>query len=437
MDAYSLGRYLREARERLDLTLDDAVYVLKIRRTILEAFEQGEFNIPDRSDVQVRGFIRNYARYLRLDEALILQYYESSKSNRRTGRQGRTPTGKYSRRRQPASSKKRDTQNQTAVLPSARKVTDTNPIMPRVPMTDYRDEQNQWVKGVVNVVMILMIGGIAFGVIFFVLFQLVNQPTTANPDEGDTRGIIGQLPQQSTRTVAPTFTPRPIETDQPALQQIYTGQGVVVTIEMQQRGWLSIQTDDRPQLARVFLPNELVEFSATEQIIVETSNAAALNVIYNGQQQGTFGARGQAATIIFTPERYSITSGPGPQPLIPPTATETPLPDMLPATLIATRTATHTPGPSPTPTETLTPSATPTASDTPTETPLPSATPTITHTPTETLTPTVTLTPSQTPTITHTPTETLTPTITLTPTATVVLPVRETPNVTPTPTKEG
>ncbi len=435
MDAYSLGRYLREARERLELTLDDAAYALKIRRGILEAFEQGEFNIPDRSDVQVRGFIRNYARYLRLDETLILQYYESSKMSRRSARQGRTPTGKYSRRRQPTS--KRDAQSQLTALPSARQVTDTNPIMPRVPITDYRDDRNQWVKMVVNGVVILLVGGIALGVIFFVLFQLLNQPTSPDGEETDTRGIISQLPQQPTRTIAPTFTPRPIITDQPALQQIYTGQGVVVTVEMQQRGWVSIQTDERQQLARVFLPNEIIEFSATNEIIIETSNAAALNVIYNGQQQGTFGTRGQAATIIFTPERYTISSGPGLQPLIQPTATETHTPDMLPATLIATRTATHTPGPSPTPTDTLTPSNTPTASNTPTETPLPSATPTITMTPTETLTPTITFTPSNTPTITHTPTETLTPTITPTPTQTAVVPARATPNFTPTPTKEG
>jgi cytoskeletal protein RodZ len=73
MDAHSLGRYLRESRESRELTLDDAVDTLKIRRIVLESFEQGDFNVVDASPVQVRGFLRNYARYLSLDEDLVIQ----------------------------------------------------------------------------------------------------------------------------------------------------------------------------------------------------------------------------------------------------------------------------------------------------------------------------------------------------------------------------
>ena len=90
MDPTALGRYLRESRESKELTLEDAVRALRIRRDILESFEQGEFAVMD-STVRVRGMLRNYAHYLGLDEERVLQYHEAALTNtrrrRRFGRQ--------------------------------------------------------------------------------------------------------------------------------------------------------------------------------------------------------------------------------------------------------------------------------------------------------------------------------------------------------------
>ncbi|MEL6268469.1 MAG: helix-turn-helix domain-containing protein, partial [Chloroflexota bacterium] len=78
MDAQALGRYLRESREAKEIDLQDAVTALKIRQRILEAFERGEFELPELSAVQVRGFIRNYSRYIGLDDDKVLGYYEAA-----------------------------------------------------------------------------------------------------------------------------------------------------------------------------------------------------------------------------------------------------------------------------------------------------------------------------------------------------------------------
>jgi transcriptional regulator with XRE-family HTH domain len=69
MDAQALGRYLRQAREARELTLEDAEATLKIRARVLEMFELGEFNLPNFNAVQLRGFLRNYANYLQRDPA--------------------------------------------------------------------------------------------------------------------------------------------------------------------------------------------------------------------------------------------------------------------------------------------------------------------------------------------------------------------------------
>ncbi|MCA9903766.1 MAG: helix-turn-helix domain-containing protein, partial [Anaerolineae bacterium] len=68
MDSQSLGRYLRQTREERELTLEEAEEQLRIRRRILESFELGAFDLPNFSPVQIAGFIRNYARFLNLDE---------------------------------------------------------------------------------------------------------------------------------------------------------------------------------------------------------------------------------------------------------------------------------------------------------------------------------------------------------------------------------
>src|SRR5882762_2884133 len=78
MDAQALGRYLRESRETKEITLEEAEHSLKIRRRVLESFELGRFTFSDATNVQTRGFIRNYARYLGLDDDRVVTYYESA-----------------------------------------------------------------------------------------------------------------------------------------------------------------------------------------------------------------------------------------------------------------------------------------------------------------------------------------------------------------------
>ena len=401
MDTYSLGRYLRETRESKEHTLEEAVAALKIRRRILEGFEQGDFSAGDVSSVQIRGFVRNYARFLGLDEDLIIQYYESALSD--------------GRHRKPRK-RKREAHTDNSALPAQRSITDTPTALPRVTLGEQREaSERQWSR-LFNTVIMLAVGMAALAVIFFVVVQLLNQPEdTIEPEQ---RAILGRLPPTSTRTPAPSFTPRPVITDLPPLQNSYTGQGVVVTIEIQQRTWLHVLTDGNEQINRLALPGEVLEYQGLSEVFVDVSNANALNILYNGQQQGSFGGRGQAAEITFTMDGVSIITGPGfdPTPIFSPTPH--PTEENLAATVIVAHTPSNTPGPSPTP------SATPSITNTPTYTATPSNTPTIT------------LTPSDTPPPSNTPTITPTPTISPTPTNTAVLPPRATPpNL--TPTKEG
>jgi cytoskeletal protein RodZ len=77
-----LGTLLREAREARGVTLADAQEATKINSRYLEALEDGRYDVLP-SEVHVRGYLRNYARYLGLDPKPLLDRYELNRDNRR------------------------------------------------------------------------------------------------------------------------------------------------------------------------------------------------------------------------------------------------------------------------------------------------------------------------------------------------------------------
>ncbi|NHZ71509.1 MAG: helix-turn-helix domain-containing protein, partial [Aquificales bacterium] len=70
-----LGHILREARETKGLTLEEAQEKTRINSKYLDALENSEYDkLP--TPVHVRGFLRNYARFLGLDPQPLLERYE-------------------------------------------------------------------------------------------------------------------------------------------------------------------------------------------------------------------------------------------------------------------------------------------------------------------------------------------------------------------------
>ncbi len=77
-----LGHILREARETKGLTLAEVQEEIRISPRYLEALETGEYDLLP-TQTHVRGFLRNYARFLGLDPAPLLERYELTQSQRK------------------------------------------------------------------------------------------------------------------------------------------------------------------------------------------------------------------------------------------------------------------------------------------------------------------------------------------------------------------
>ncbi|MFW5940240.1 MAG: helix-turn-helix domain-containing protein [Chloroflexota bacterium] len=76
-----LGIILRDAREMKGLTLVEVQEQTRISARYLEAMESGEYHLLP-TPVHVRGFLRNYARFLDLDPEPLVERYEANESTR-------------------------------------------------------------------------------------------------------------------------------------------------------------------------------------------------------------------------------------------------------------------------------------------------------------------------------------------------------------------
>jgi hypothetical protein len=442
MDTQALGRYLRQTREANELTLDDAEQVLKIRRAILDSFELGEFNIPNASSVQIRGFIRNYARYLGLDEDRTLAYYDEALTGVNP-RKGVSAFG-VARKKGKRDSSTTNAANGVPNVPVApRSITDTHPKLPPVQPNPALTPPRRGV-GLFAWILRLLVAGAALAVIAFVVLQLLPIGQASSSDDSDPDSdILAVLPPTQTHTpaVSPTILVLPTSASQASS---YSGSGLLLELDVTQRAWMEITADGLNQFTGIARPGQGFAVQAVDNITLMSSNAEALDATFNGQPQPSYGGRGQRVDIVYRADGVQISTGPGFEPS--PIASDTPLPTPTDSggALIAALTPTNTEGPSPTPsntstitntpTNTLTPSQTYTPSDTFTPSPIPSDTPI----PTSTLTPSNTFTASAIPSATPLPSATPIPSATPvplptnTPSPTAILPPRATsPNATP------
>ena len=75
----TLGQYLRNAREARGIALRDAAQQTRIRFNYLKALEEEDFaRLP--GEVFVKGFLKNYGKFLHLEEFEVMKKYAESRS---------------------------------------------------------------------------------------------------------------------------------------------------------------------------------------------------------------------------------------------------------------------------------------------------------------------------------------------------------------------
>ncbi|MFA9402428.1 MAG: helix-turn-helix domain-containing protein [Anaerolineales bacterium] len=266
-----IGRTLRETRERLGLTLEEAERTIRIRASLLGALERGEFDsLP--SATQARGFLHNYAEFLGIDpEALLRQYDESKQPKRRRSLVARGSS-------KPADNKK--TKRQTR--------------MPSWFSTDI------FVIATITLGVIVVLGwggrklftSIASGEDVAAVessADAISQPT-ATYTPSPAISVLADLTQLTTEE--PTATPTLILNvlDQVNLQVI-----------AERESWVQVLVDGKEAFRGRMRAGEQFDYLGEERVELFTGNGGGIRVIFNGQNQGLMGYIGQVVIRVWTP----------------------------------------------------------------------------------------------------------------------------------------
>lgn len=279
-----LGSILREAREAQGLTLAQAQAATRISMKFLEALERGDYAaLP--TPVHVRGFLRNYARFLELDPQPLLERYEVSKNYLAP----------------PVPTNRGDISPENPLAPREDRVF-FNPV--NVDMGEKGRDPQSFVRLAIIVALIVVI---ALTVNRFFL----NNDTS----DADVSAAVNAILNGSEETSTPQATVLPDVTPAAGIDEamISTSRNVIdlptptatipklpatmeqinLRLEITERTWLRVTIDGDVVYEGLGRQGETMEWTAQQQAQLLTGNAIGVFVTINDIQLGKLGGRGQ------------------------------------------------------------------------------------------------------------------------------------------------
>ena len=289
----AIGQTLRDARERLGLTLEEVERATRIRAHHLEALERDAWDsLP--SPVQARGFLRNYADFLGLNpDTILLQYVELLQQRR------------------------------SALDAPARPAASATAEAQSVPVRGPR-----WISSDLLISTLVVLGVIAvllWGVGRMMagfrartveeagVGSLVVPTVEATPSptpEASLPEVLAQPQAAPTGSATATLVPPPI---------LASRGRVNVQLVIEQRSWLRVLVDGTEQYSGRAAPGGLLEYQAQRTVEVITGNGGGVRAFFQGQDTGLMGQFGEAVVRIWAEEGV-ITPTPTATPLV--TATQ-------------------------------------------------------------------------------------------------------------------
>jgi cytoskeleton protein RodZ len=241
--ATGIGETLRAARRQQGRTLAEAAAETRVRETYLAALEEEEF-LRVGGDVYAKGFLRSYARYLGLDPEPLLETYR---------REYEHP-------------------DESLHLSQA-----TAPVAP--------PERRPGLALVAAGAVILLIG---LAVIGLRAGGNAAAPTEAPPPP----------PQPAAETPAPDPDPGPPVTEDEPDTELPALEGVEVELTVTgSLSWVRVVVDGDVVLEGERANGFVEAFSGEEEVLVRVGDAASVQLVVNGEDQGGLGEPQQVVEL--------------------------------------------------------------------------------------------------------------------------------------------
>ncbi|MHB8844183.1 MAG: RodZ domain-containing protein [Nitrospirota bacterium] len=241
----SLGSYLKSAREARGLDLRDAAQQTRISIGYLKAIEDEDFSkLP--GAVFVKGFLKNYARFLQLPEDEVMQRFGE--------------IGKSQPAAAPAAASPKDERQKRAAASAPVSEAQLQPERP----------------GHLGIEPFLWAGAVIIGLVTFILVAMPGR------DHGNG--------QSDSAVSTPTGT---------GLQSAATATGkpdkLYLEIVALEDVWILVRIDASPQKKAALKKGEAVTWSADERFLLSYSSVGAARIVLNGKE---LAVNGQKTAVV-------------------------------------------------------------------------------------------------------------------------------------------
>jgi cytoskeleton protein RodZ len=285
----SVGETLRRERLRKDMSLEQISRETKISARLLEAIEKDQFDLLP-GGVFAKSFVRQYARFLGLDEEELASEVEKAMH----------PAG--------------DLPSFASAAPEpAFKV-------PRVVEWEGAGRSNSSVLPALALVVAVMLVCSAV----YAWWQRSRRPAPApppiaaaqkapaaipkpaEPTPAPVTEVAASKPETATQTDAPpsaptpeapapeaAAAPAPVESDNPAAT-------LHVSLTAEDDVWVRVWADGKVVVDGVLKPNVVRTIAAVDNLRIRTGNAGSLQVTVNGTPAGPLGPKGQVRVVEVT-----------------------------------------------------------------------------------------------------------------------------------------
>ena len=285
-----LGVWLRRARDAKGVSLQDAADVTRIRLRFLDMLEAGSFSGFPGGEMQARGFLRIYARYLSLSPDDALARYDAEVY----GVTYVLPASDVVRQEQPArqpgaSPPTSSSGQEPAGKPASHAPSPAAPPAPVVAPARRRPRgplEMIWVGGVVMA---------AICVLAFVAWMFLGRdsdgraapPSTVAPSPTSEAETLSALVSAG-QSVTPTLG--------------LTTQGAVsVSLEATEHVWVRVVRDGETVFEDMMARGQLATWRGQDMVTVEAGDGAALLVSVNGDVVGELCGRYEACERGWAP----------------------------------------------------------------------------------------------------------------------------------------
>ena len=293
-----IGDTLREARERQNLSIKDIEKGTSIRALYIEAIEKGEFDkLP--GNAYTKGFIRNYANFLKLDaDACVRQYNEENNPEEVAAKEAAKRAEEAAEAEQQAAYEKREaakSRSHSGLFGSSHRSESPKPERaaaprqeaPRVSVSDFESRVESSHHRQTLFMGIIAVLVIAAGAYF--LFGSDDETTAS------------KQPQTKVTTQAKKPAPEPAQ-QQAAAKPVeekkqYTD--VQVSAKFTERCWVSVKADGKTIFEGTIDEGTSKDWKAEKELKITAGNAAAVTLTYNGEDKGVLGGEGEVVEKTY------------------------------------------------------------------------------------------------------------------------------------------